>query len=385
MTVEFILGLPGLSARALLDKARALDLPVMISANSLSRYTTVAGEPNRPDLKARKTPEEWEEFCENTRHRRWDGFDCRLLKNAHGLRCYLDSAGFVAMAKYRGYPWTVDDYMALAAAFPWERFSSMDLCVEPEVAADATAVRDRIAGTVNLNVECRRRAIDLGIIDRFMPVIQGHTPEDYLACAEKMPWIDASRTLGVGSMCRRSVHGPNGIVSVVSILDRQLPPGVRLHLFGLKSDGAHAVRGLEHRIASVDSQAYGVVARQAANRLREADPSFSKSNAFVADIMETWATRQVERLKQAGATFQDSLFLPAVERPPAEGSWAWAENLARERLRALVAAGELEHNDVNEAWVAQLAGDILSGDDTGVDDFWDGDDLAPDIPVARAA
>ena len=53
--------------------------------------------------------------------------------------------GFVAMARYGFYPWSVAAYIELAAAAPWRWFSAMDLCVEPEIARDDAAVLDRIA------------------------------------------------------------------------------------------------------------------------------------------------------------------------------------------------------------------------------------------------
>src|SRR3546814_17347874 len=84
------------------------------------------------------------------------------------------------------------------------------------------------------------------------------------------------RIIGVGSMCRRAVGGDDGIVSIVDALHRRLPRGIRLHLFGLKSDGAECVADLDGRVASIDSQAYGFRARAIANERRKADPSFSQ-------------------------------------------------------------------------------------------------------------
>ena len=403
MPVEFILGLPGLSCRALLEKARELGMPAMISANALSRRVPLP-LPDRPDLRARLDEEGWERFVESTRFTEWHGFNLAPLRNAVGIECHLDSAGFVAMSRYGGYEWHVDAYMELAAAHPWKRFSSMDLCVEPSIARDRTKVLDRIAGTVALNNQCRRRARELGISDRFMPVIQGYTHEDYWRCIDRMHWAAGHDVIGVGSMCTRHVRGVNGIVHIVSMLDRFLPPGVRLHLFGLKSDGAEAVRGLDHRVASVDSQAYGTEARQRANKIRTGrkrgrkictssasdtsdlfggqasnpepagNPDFSKSNAFVASIMEEWATRQVQRLRKPGFSFQDSLPIAVGEAPLKRGSWEWAMHIARCRLRNLIQSGELEPDHMDERWVFEMAGDIYAGEDEGSDfdnDGWE--------------
>jgi len=40
-------------------------------------------------------------------------------KQFAGLDAALDSAGFVAMAKYRGFPWTIDQYLDLVESWPW--------------------------------------------------------------------------------------------------------------------------------------------------------------------------------------------------------------------------------------------------------------------------
>src|SRR3546814_13278624 len=67
--------------------------------------------------------------------------------------------------------------------------------------------------------------------------------------------------IGVGSMCRREVSGPEGLIAVFDHLDRILPKGVMLHGFGVKGTALSHLKGIEHRIASIDSQAYGQAAR----------------------------------------------------------------------------------------------------------------------------
>src|SRR3546814_1568939 len=61
--------------------------------------------------------------------------------------------------------------------------------------------------------------------------------------------------IGVGSMCRREVSGPEGLIAVFDHLDRILPKGVMLHGFGVKGTALSHPKGIEHRIASIDSQA----------------------------------------------------------------------------------------------------------------------------------
>src|SRR3546814_10429556 len=68
-----------------------------------------------------------------------------------------------------------------------------------------------------------------------MPVIQGRLPEDYERCIDAL-WgmMKPGAIIGVGSMCRREIDGPEGLIAVIDHLDRVLPKGVRLHAFGVK-------------------------------------------------------------------------------------------------------------------------------------------------------
>jgi hypothetical protein len=208
MTIEIVIGLPHLNAGPILARARSMVQPALISANALSRWSKAKGWPE------------------------WRGWRLAQLANAHGLASLdLDNAGFVAMKRYGGYAWSVDDYFRLASAFPLRRIASLDYCTEHEIAGDREEVLDRISRTIRANRDCRDRARDLGLADRFMPVLQGRMPSDYERCAEGLWWsMQPGAVVGVGSMCRREVAGPSGLVAVVAHLDRILPAGVRLHI-----------------------------------------------------------------------------------------------------------------------------------------------------------
>lgn len=81
MSIEIIVGLPHLSTGALLARAKALQVPALISANCLSRWVQRDG------------------------YRDWQGWSLGPLANAIGLSSLdLDSAGYVAMSLYRGIP-----------------------------------------------------------------------------------------------------------------------------------------------------------------------------------------------------------------------------------------------------------------------------------------
>lgn len=350
MPVKVILGLPYLSDGPLLAKAKALNAPVLVSANALSRWVAEAPGTGRH---ADKPP-----------LRRWLGWNKNTLKNARGMEVHLDSAGFVMMLLHSGYPWTPENYVhRLGSAFPWARFSSLDLCVEPEIAHNRADVNERIAKTINLNKRCQRAAADLGIADRLMPVIQGATPDDYLRCFDALEaTIGAERVIGVGSMCRRKTGGPDGIVAIVDALDRRLPKGIKLHLFGLKSDGAESVANLDHRIESIDSQAYGVRARHMANERRKTNPAFSKSNAFVAEVMEEWYLNQVARMN---APRPQPLQNDLVLQFPARTQHTDLERRlqrARDQINALIEEDEMDYDQaVSDYMLLQWAS--ISDDD----------------------
>jgi hypothetical protein len=332
MSIEVILGLPHLNEGPLLERARFLRQPALISANALSRWSKAKGWPE------------------------WLGWRLSTLANAKGLTSLdLDSAGFVAMARYGGYPWTVDDYFQLAAAYPFRRIASLDYCSEHEIARDREEVLDRVARTIRANHDCRARAADLGLADRFMPVLQGRSPEDYERCVDGL-WqaIRPGAVVGVGSMCRREVCGPTGLVAVVDHLDRVMPTGVRLHIFGAKGAALPWLKAYAGRVASIDSQAYGIAARRDAHRCR-----ISKSEALVADHMQRWAERQHERL--AAPARRLPRLCPAPAPKPPLNRWEAATAAARAEIRALIESGDLAHDEVTAGWIEEWAADIYCG------------------------
>jgi hypothetical protein len=329
MSIEIIVGLPHLGEGPILARARAMGRPALISANGLSRWADRRG---------------WRE---------WSGWRLHQLGNADGLAALcLDSAGFVAAARYGGFPWTLADYVELATAYPFRWWASADYCVEAEVARDREEVFDRISRTIRANRDCRRMAEDRGIADTLMPVIQGRLPEDYERCLDAL-WgtLKPGAVIGVGSMCRRHVHGPEGLIAVIDHLDQVLPVGVRLHIFGAKGAALPFLLPFAHRVASIDSQAYGIRARQSARKA-----GVPKTDAFVARHLERWLFAQQDRLSQPPrrlpsiARVQDS----AVPSDP----WEAAIGQARSEIRALIESGDLDHDELTLPWIEQWAADI---------------------------
>lgn len=174
----------------------------------------------------------------------------------------LDSAGFVAMVCYWGYRWTLGDYVELAKRLAPTWWAAPDYCCEPEIASNRQEVLERVTRTA-FKLDWARQVASDRDVSPPMPVLQGWLPDDYLRCAEMIP--DLPALIGVGSVCRRQLTGPAGIVNVVARLDTALPRGVKLHLFGVKGTAIAAMRG-HPRILSVDSQAWDFAARREKER-----------------------------------------------------------------------------------------------------------------------
>lgn len=329
MPMEIIVGLPHLNRGPILERVQELRAPALISANCLSIWSRRKGWPD------------------------WGGWRLDKLANARGLHSLcLDSAGFVATAHYGGFPWSIAQYVALAAAFPFRWWASIDYCTEVEIAGERDEVLDRISRTIRANLDCWRMGREAGIGGNFLPVIQGRAPADYERCADGISdCIQSRRLIGVGSMCRREVHGPQGLVAVVDHLDRLLPPRIRLHLFGVKGSAIPFLLPFRHRIASLDSQAYGVTARRDAYRRGAV-----KTDGLVAVHLEHWLRVQHRRRREPPRN------LPIqIERAPAlEPSDRWEAAIARARqeIRELIETGDLEHNEITLPWVEQWASDI---------------------------
>lgn len=334
-----VVGLPHVRPGPILDRARAMGCPVLISVNALAIRKPLP--PAWP-----RTPLPWPRTFDLERSvNEWVGWKLDRLHLLDGMDAYLDSSGFVAMARYRGYGFTPESYIAgPCRAHPWRWFAAMDLCVEPEVAPGADDVLDRIAGTVNLYHRCRREAERHGISDRLLPVVQGWHVDDYLRCLDRLNLPSSIPMIGVGSTCRRNKDAVRQVEEIVRRLgDALRGTPTRLHLFGVKSEAAAAVAD-SGIVATIDSQAYGTDARWKAVKA-----GISKTDAFVADTMQGWAEKQNSLLDRFRPAVQFGL---GLEQPAPRRS-AWEDRLAsiREEFRELVEDGMLDHDDINDRWV----------------------------------
>lgn len=329
--IEIIVGLPHLANGPILQRAKTLQVPILISANCLSRW--------------KKTETD----------REWRGWRTSPLANANGLASLdLDSAGYSLMVAYKGFPWTIQSYMQLAASYPFRRIASADYCCEAEIASNRAEVLDRISRTIRTNRDCLKIARDLGIADRLMPVLQGRHPTDYERCADALSTqISPGSVIGVGSMCRRDIHGPDGLIAVIEHLDRILPKSVRLHAFGVKGSALPWLKPYASRVASIDSQAWALQARHRALRL-----GISKSDTFSADEMQRWLGAQHAALNEPERHIQPARPAIATANSLAENAWDAALSTARKQIRDLIESGDLDHDDITEGWITQWAADI---------------------------
>lgn len=121
-------------------------------------------------------------------------------------------------------------------------------------------------------------------------VIQGWYADEYARCAEEMFGGHWPAVVGVGSVCRRQIHGPDGVLAIVRALDQVMPAESQLHLFGVKSGALAALAPYSHRVASVDSMAWDAAVRRTM-------PT-GRTQAIRAEAMAGWHARQVQLLHQ---------------------------------------------------------------------------------------
>jgi len=327
MPIKVRISLPKISGQFPDFAASWLGAPMLVSANSLFDH----------------------------KHKRFRKFEWKRSTFYGDLA--LDSAGYVAMSLYGGYPWSVDDYVEMMAigsgisdernrtgpSFAW--WAAMDLCCEPDIAIGRQGVRDRVKGTVDLweqTVEIVRYWRDYegaNWLTMPMPTIQGWTPSDYVYCLElyamafdrlkktRMDSLFADQgdefpgLMGVGSVCGRNLHGPDGILSVVETIDQVLPSGVKVHLFGVKGSALSYLHG-NPRIESIDSMAWDKRAKEALGQLRrssglpmlEANAQYRFTNEWRMEYMKRWYERQGERQIEGEPQSQDDYQLKGGEK-----------------------------------------------------------------------
>lgn len=222
----------------------------------------------------------------------------------------LDSAGFVAMRRYGGYPWTMQQYASVGALHPWDWWAAMDYCCEPEIATDRAKVRARVERTAESLDALRCHVHDLrddGAVwaTMPMPILQGWDVDDYRRSVELTDRVLDGRwpaMVGIGSVCRRHLRGRSGVLRIFGEVAAAIPSSTRLHLFGVKS-GALAHLAGHPQMGSIDSCAWDMSARIDARQR-----GVSNTLDHRMRHLRAWVAKQSRAVASARDTAQGRLF-----------------------------------------------------------------------------
>lgn len=172
-----------------------------------------------------------------------EGFDIRIPEHD---RLFIDSGGFQATTHFGSeYPYSAADLFVWAEDVDADYVAGMDFaCEKADIlaetveAADADAIPsidERIERTITKQIEQYDLYTELagregGWSFDFVPVIQGHTPEEYRYCAERLKAAGlATEYMAIGSTCKRD--SPDQILDVLDAC-RDTLPATEFHLFG---------------------------------------------------------------------------------------------------------------------------------------------------------
>jgi hypothetical protein len=175
-------------------------------------------------------------------------------------RWALDSGGFTELALFGRWQTTPGEYAQAVACYAtqigrlaWA--SPQDWMCEPSMLArTGLSVAEHQARTVDNYCTLRHLAPELP----FIPVLQGWTLTDYLACLGRYQQagvdLAAGPLVGLGSVCRRQATAQIGAIAA-----ELAAAGLRLHGFGVKRHGL--ARYADH-LESADSLAWSYAARR---------------------------------------------------------------------------------------------------------------------------
>jgi hypothetical protein len=206
----------------------------------------------------------------------------------------LDSGGFTELSMFGAWRTPPAEYVRWVRRYrdeigrlQWA--SPQDWMCEPFITAKTgLSVAEHQSRTVENYLRLRDLAPDLP----FVPVLQGWDLDDYHRCIDlyEARGVDlgAEGTVGVGSVCRRQ-----GQASIAVIFESLEARGLRLHGFGVKTEGLQlSARHLE----SADSMAWSYRARMAA---RDGDgfPGCTHSScANCIRFAQRWRSRLLDSL-----------------------------------------------------------------------------------------
>ncbi|KUN03187.1 hypothetical protein AQI95_24780 [Streptomyces yokosukanensis] len=182
----------------------------------------------------------------------------------------LDSGGFTELKDHGGWRTTPEEYAAEVRRYSkqlgrllWA--APQDWMCEPWVISGGTIGGQHFAGTGLSVAEHQRRTVENFLeLQRiapdlpWIPVLQGWDLADYERCARMYAdaGIDlaAAPVVGLGSVCRRQATE-----EIARIVDYFASRGLRLHGFGVKTDG---LADYGDQLVSADSMAWSVGGRR---------------------------------------------------------------------------------------------------------------------------
>ena len=172
-------------------------------------------------------------------------------------RWALDSGGFSELAAPpHRWEMTAEEYAALVNRFA-DQIGMLDWAAPQDWMCEPHMLSGRsVAEHQRLTVENFLHLRQLDISAPIIPVLQGWTVDDYLRCRglyeDAGVDLTVEPTVGLGSVCRRQATGEAETI-VMRLSD------LRLHGFGMKTQGVHRYGGL---LESADSLAWSFAGRK---------------------------------------------------------------------------------------------------------------------------
>jgi hypothetical protein len=207
----------------------------------------------------------------------------------------LDSGAFSEITLRGG--WTVEprQYAAEVRRFGGEiggmQWAAVQdwMCEPFALKRTGLTISDHQRKTVESYLELREIAPE----QPWAPVLQGWQPSDYLRHVERYDRAGVDLrvipVVGLGSVCRRSQTG-----QIVNLIYRLSDLGIRLHGFGVKTEG---LREVAHRLTSADSMAWSFQARRAKARVPGCTTHQNCANCPRYALL--WRARVLAAIRQA--------------------------------------------------------------------------------------
>lgn len=153
----------------------------------------------------------------------------RFQPHENAEEIFLDSGGFSFFYRSGEYEFSPAEYISLAHKLDPAYVAIMDYPCEPDVVRTKYKTNyERIDRTIE-------NAITLMDLDNglnWIMVVQGHTPEEYLYCIDRIKeqWL-VTKLMAIGSLCvRKQIKEAK---EVILPIHKEVPAWIKLHGFGI--------------------------------------------------------------------------------------------------------------------------------------------------------